>query len=89
MLILQSDVVFSGTMNISRNTGGLGGGMRIVGRKSHVLFKGDTIFEDNIAGSGGAIYSFYETTFVLFFCLVLPSCLYAIGLKCTVVQYLL
>ena len=59
--IHQSNVIFSGRINISNNTGTEGGGIKVIHRDSHIYFTGSTVLYGNKAGLGGAIYSQFGT----------------------------
>ena len=61
LCIHQSNVTFSGRINISNNTGTEGGGIRVLHKNSHVYFTGSTVLYGNKAGLGGAIYSPFGT----------------------------
>ena len=57
LCISESNVIFSGRINISNNTGTEGGGINVTPKDSHLYFTGSTVLYGNKAGLGGAIYS--------------------------------
>ena len=57
LCIHQSNIIFSGRINISNNTGTEGGGIKVTGKNSQLHFTGSTVLYGNKAGLGGAIYS--------------------------------
>ena len=61
LCIHQSNVVFSGMINISNNTGTEGGGIKVTRKNSQLYFTGSTVLYGNKAGLGGAIYSLFGT----------------------------
>ena len=56
LCISESNVTFSGRINISNNTGTEGGGIKIIPKNSNLYFTGSTVLYGNKAGLGGAIY---------------------------------
>ena len=58
----DSSVFFSGSINISGNSGYLGGAIQTTSQESYLSFGRNTVFHSNRANIGGAIYSTYETT---------------------------
>ena len=56
LCISESNVTFSGRINISNNTGTEGGGIQVVPKNNHIYFTGSTVLYGNKAGLGGAIY---------------------------------
>ena len=58
LCIQQSNVIFSGRINISNNTGTEGGGIKVTGK---LYLTGSTVLYGNKAGLGGAIYSPFGT----------------------------
>ena len=60
-LCMQSNVIFSGRINISNNTGTEGGGIKVTTRNTQLYFTGSTVLYGNKAGLGGAIYSPFGT----------------------------
>ena len=61
LCIYKSNVIFSGRINISNNTGTEGGGIQVTTENSQLYFTGSTVFYGNKAGLGGAIYSPFGT----------------------------
>ena len=61
LCIFQSNVTFSGRINISNNTGTEGGGIKVITKNTHLYFTGSTVLYGNKAGLGGAIYSQFGT----------------------------
>ena len=61
LCIQKSNVIFSGRINISNNTGTEGGGIKVIDKDSHLYFTGSTVLYGNKAGLGGAIYSPFGT----------------------------
>ena len=61
LCIQQSNVIFSGRINISNNTGTEGGGIKVTRKNSQLYFTGSTVLYGNKAGLGGAIYSPFGT----------------------------
>ena len=62
LCVLESTIRFNKSTNINENTGEHGGGIRILLRNSHLSFSSETVFANNSAIIGGAIYSGYGTT---------------------------
>lgn len=58
----NSDTVFIGKTNISKNTGKVGGGIMMSYGRVSLSFFNDIVFDSNRAVVGGAIYSLHETT---------------------------
>ena len=56
LCICQSNVIFSGKINISSNTGTEGGGIKVTTKNTQLYFTGSTVLYGNKAGLGGAIY---------------------------------
>ena len=56
LCISQSSVTFSGRVTISNNTGTDGGGVKATSNDNILHFRGNTVFDGNKAGLGGAIY---------------------------------
>ena len=61
LCIYQSNVIFSGRINISNNTGTEGGGIKVSTKSTQLYFTGSTVLYGNKAGLGGAIYSPFGT----------------------------
>ena len=63
LCIHQSNVIFSGRIDISNNTGMKGGGIKVTTRNRNTIlyFTGSTVLYGNKAGLGGAIYSPFGT----------------------------
>ena len=61
LCIFQSNVIFSGRINISNNTGTKGGGIQVTTKNTQLYFTGSTVLYGNKAGLGGAIYSQFGT----------------------------
>ena len=57
----ESSFIFNGRINISNNTGGDGGGIKVNGKNTQLHFTGSTVLYGNKAGLGGAIYSPFGT----------------------------
>ena len=56
LCIHQTNVIFSGRINISNNTGTEGGGIKVTTKNTQLYFTGSTVLYGNKAGLGGAIY---------------------------------